>query len=107
MTDWLLGLIALGTLITALLQVVVVVALIRMVRRSLARAERVRAMIAPLSAHVGEISDSVSRAKSVADGYTQRLADLYHLIEPPFRKGATAFAVARGIAAVFRRSRRR
>ena len=95
MTDTLLGLIALGTLTTAVVQVVVIVALLRSGQKALARVERLKFLVAPLPAHVAAIREDVDRMKVIAGRQLDKVGALYAAIEPPLRHGMTAFAVMR------------
>lgn len=106
MTDILLGLIALGALTTALIQAVVIVSLVKTARRNIARVERLRALAAPLSAHLASIRGDFARAQEVAGRQLGRVALMYDTVEPPVRKGLTALAVLRGVSRVVRRARR-
>lgn len=106
MTDILLGLIALGTLITALLQVIVIVSLVRTAKRTFDRIERLRAMVEPLPQHLANIRDDIDKARAVADRQLGHVARLYDAVEPPLRHGLTAFSVAKTVMATVRRFRR-
>jgi len=106
MTDTLLGLIALGTLTTAVLQVVVIVAIVRSGRKAIARVERLRALVAPLPAHVAAIRDDVERMQMVAGRQMEKIGALYAAVEPPLRHGMTALAVVRAVTG-FRKGKRR
>jgi hypothetical protein len=97
MTEILLGLIALGTLTTAVLQVIVIVALIRSGRKALARVERLRALVAPLPAHVAAIREDVERMQLVAGRQMEKVSALYSAVEPPLRHGMTAMAIIRAV----------
>ena len=103
MIDVLLGLIALGTLATAVLEVVAIVSLIRLGRRTVARVERLRQQMAPLSGHLAAMSADLSKAHALAAAQLDRVASLYAAVEGPVRQGATAIAIARSVALVLRR----
>lgn len=107
MTDILLGLIALGTLTTALLQVVIIVALVRTGKNALARIERLRAMVAPLPLHLASIRDDLARAQAIAGQQAGRVAAVYDAIEPPLRHGMMAVSLVKGLSSVFRRRPRK
>lgn len=106
MTDILLGLIALGTFTTALLQVIVIVSLVRSARRAFTRIERLRAMVAPLPAHLSAIRDDLQRAQDLAQQQLGRIALIYDIVEAPVRHGMTALAILRGVRSVVGRGRK-
>ncbi len=103
MTDWLLGLIALGTLTTALLQVIVIVSILRIGRRVMTRVERLKATCAPLPVHVAEVAANLARVQALAESRMQRLSSLYAMVESPVRQGFATIAIARGVSQLFRR----
>jgi hypothetical protein len=108
MTDLLLGLIALGTLITAVLQVVVIVSLVRTGKTLFARVERLRVMVQPLPAHLAVIQTELARAQAIAGQQVGRIAAIYNTLEPPLRHGMTALTIIRSVSGLFqRRSPRR
>jgi hypothetical protein len=107
MTDTLLGLIALGTLTTAVLQVVVIVALLRTGKKAIARVERMRTLIAPLPAHLAAIRKDVDRMQVVAGRQMQKVGALYAAVEPPLRHGMTALAVLRAVTGFWKGKRGR
>ncbi len=107
MTDILLGLIALGTLTTALLQVVVIVALVRTGKSALARVERLKAMVAPLPAHLASIQDELARAQAIAGQQLGKVAAMYEAIEPPLRHAMTAWSMFKGLSGFIRLSPRK
>lgn len=103
MIDVLLGLIALGTITTAVLEVVAVVSLIRIGRRTVARVERLRQQVAPLAGHIAAIGAGLTKAQALAAVQLDRIASIYAAVEGPVRQGATAIGVARSVAVVLRR----
>ena len=103
MIDVLLGLIALGTMTTAVLEVVAIVALIRIGRRTVARVERIRQQVTPLSAHVAAMGADLAKAQALAAAQLDRVASIYAAVEGPVRRGATAIAIARSVTLVLRR----
>ncbi len=103
MIDVLLGLIALGTVTTAVLEVVALVSLMRIGRRTVARVERIRQQVAPLAGHVAAIRADLAKAQAHAAAQLDRVASIYAAVEGPVRQGATAIAVARSVAAILRR----
>jgi hypothetical protein len=103
MTDTLLGLIALGTLTTAVLQVLVIVGLFRAGKRAIARVEGLKALVAPLPAHVAAIREDIDRMQAVAGRQMERVGALYAVVEPPIRQGMTAFAVVRAVAGFWKK----
>ena len=107
MTVTFLGLIALGTLTTAILQVVVIVALIRAGKSALDRVERIRALVAPLPAHVASIREDVERMQAVAEAQLGKVGAMYAMVEPSWRYGMTAIGVARGVIGFMSRRTRR
>jgi hypothetical protein len=112
-----LGIIAAATLITAILQVGVLVAaglLARRLQRLIGRAE---AELKPLFDHLNAIGRDASRAASLATAQVERadrlFADLAQRIEQtmatvqaavtaPIREGAAMIAALRAVAGVFR-----
>jgi hypothetical protein len=103
MTDTLLGLIALGTLTTAVLQVLVVVGLIRAGKKAIGRVQRLKALVAPLPAHVAAIREDVDRMQAVAGRQMEKVGALYAAVEPPIRQGMTALAVIRAMAGFWKK----
>jgi hypothetical protein len=107
MTELLLGLIALATLTTAILELVVIVRLVGLVKRQMDRVERIARQIAPLAGHASAISEDLSRARALADSQLDRVVSAYMAVEEPVRHGVTALAIARNLTGVFRRNPRR
>lgn len=105
MTETLLGLIALGTLTTAVLQIVVMVGLLRAGKRALTRVQRISDMVAPLPAHLESIRVDVERMKDVAAGQASRVAAFYDVVAPPIQKGMTALAIIRTVTGFVRKRR--
>ena len=106
MTDTLLGLIALGTLTTAVLQVVVIVGLLGAGRKAMARVQRIKALVAPLPAHAAAVRQDVERMREVAGRQVEKVNALYSAVESPLRHGMTALAVVRAVTGFWRGGRR-
>ncbi len=107
MTDFLLGLIALGTLTTAVVEVVVIVALVRIGLRLKERVDRIQRLVQPLAGHAAEVGEQMTRARALAVAQLDRVVSAYSVVEAPLSRVMTAFAVARGVASVVRRRPRR
>ena len=105
MTNILLGLIALGTVTTAVVEIIVIVSLARTARRVRRRVERIRGQAAGLAGHLASIREHVSRAQSLASVQIERVFSVYSAIEGPLSLSLTAMAVARSVASVLRRTR--
>ena len=98
MTEFLLAVIALGALMTAVLEVLLIVGLVRGLRRWSARIDRLRALIGPLSAHAQGIKRDLERSRSLAEGQAGRLAAFATTIEPSVRYGVAGVTAARAVA---------
>lgn len=100
MTDILLGLIALATLTTALLQIVVIVRLVQIAGRARKRVDRLSRLVAPLGGHATEVGENLKRALSLAGLQLDRVASAYAAVAVPLGRIATTLTVARSVAAV-------
>ncbi len=107
MIDVFLGLVALATLTTALVELVVIVGLVRIGLRLTQRVNRIRRLARPLAVHAAEVGENMSRARSLADAQLDRVVSAYAAVEVPLGRVMTAFAVARGVATAVRRLPRR
>ncbi len=103
MIDVLLGLIALGTLTTAVVEIVVIVALARIGLRVKRRVDRIQRLLEPLAGHAAEVGENMTRARALAEAQFDRVVSAYAVVEVPLARVMTALAVARGVASVVRR----
>jgi hypothetical protein len=106
MTPWAeicLGIIAISTLATAVLELVVIVWLIRTAQRNVQRVHRLSLQMTPILAHVSAIGDNLSRGLSLAGAQLDRAASASVAIARPAQQLVTALTFARGAAAIFRK----
>lgn len=115
----LLGVIALATLTMAIVQVVVIVAGVRLVQRMDATAQRIEALTGPMLARVDDVATealaSMSAARSQMDRMevmttevVTRIDETVHALQAyvmaPARQGAALLAGARAAVQVLRRT---
>lgn len=105
----LLGVIALATLTTAVVELLVIVWLVRAGRRTSRAVDRLSRQVAPLRAHAQAIGEHLTRARFLASAQLNRAASAAEAVARPIQKLAIAVTVARGVSGVLgrRRSRRR
>lgn len=106
MTLWaeiFLGIIALSTLTTAVLELVVIVWLWRTAQRTVQRVDRLSRQVSPILAHVSATCDNLSRGLSLAGAQLDRAAAVSVAIARPAQQLVTALTVARGVAGIFRK----
>ncbi len=98
-----LGLIALATVITAVVELILIAGLLRVASRMGQVVDRISVQAASLRAHASAIESQVLRAKVLAHAQLDRVALAYDLIAQPAERIAGLVAVVRCVSGVLAR----
>lgn len=79
--------------------------MLRAGKRTLATVDRIKAMVAPLPAHLASIQRDLAQMQAVSSRQAARVGALYDAVEPSIRHGMRALTVARTVAGFVRRFR--
>ena len=117
MNTFFLGLIAVATVVMAVVQIGMVVVVVRLARRVDSLSTQVERELGPLAARLGLVAENLQRATALATGQIERLDRLFagastradatmslvqHAVVGPLREGLAVVAALRGVIGAVR-----